>query len=114
MKGAIQLAESIVASNPDQYFMPQQFHNPANPLAHELTTGPEVAVRPLLIFNVCEYCADVQSGGRGNEGGGGGRAPDALNGWGGGSGNGASPKYSVRTGIGSQNSGSGRKFHGNC
>lgn len=42
MKGAIEKAGEIVASNPGLYFMPQQFDNPANPAIHEKTTGPEI------------------------------------------------------------------------
>ncbi len=42
MKGAIEKAGEIVASNPELYFMPQQFDNPANPAIHEKTTGPEI------------------------------------------------------------------------
>ncbi|UYZ85552.1 cysteine synthase A [Entomomonas sp. E2T0] len=42
MKGAIEKANEIVNSDPDKYFMPQQFDNPANPAIHEKTTGPEI------------------------------------------------------------------------
>ncbi|MBF8661665.1 cysteine synthase A [Pseudomonas putida] len=42
MKGAIEKANEIVASNAEQYFMPGQFENPANPAIHEKTTGPEI------------------------------------------------------------------------
>jgi cysteine synthase len=42
MKGAIAKAEEIAASNPDKYYMPNQFKNPANPAIHEKTTGPEI------------------------------------------------------------------------
>jgi cysteine synthase A len=41
MKGAIEEAERIAASDP-KYFMPQQFKNPANPDIHFKTTGPEI------------------------------------------------------------------------
>ncbi len=40
MRGAIQKAEEL-AARPD-YFMPQQFDNPANPDIHFRTTGPEI------------------------------------------------------------------------
>ena len=40
--GAIRAARRAVAEHPDRYFMPDQFTNPANPLAHYETTGPEI------------------------------------------------------------------------
>jgi cysteine synthase A len=42
MRGAIGRAEALAASDPDRYFLPQQFKNPANPAIHEKTTGPEI------------------------------------------------------------------------
>ena len=42
MNGAIAKAKEIVASNPAHFLMLQQFENPANPQAHEQTTGPEI------------------------------------------------------------------------
>jgi len=42
MKGAITRAEAMAAAEPERYFLPQQFKNPANPQIHELTTGPEI------------------------------------------------------------------------
>lgn len=40
--GAIRKAHQIVADEPDRYFMPNQFINPNNALAHYETTGPEI------------------------------------------------------------------------
>jgi cysteine synthase A len=42
MRGAVNRAEAIAASDPKRYFLPQQFKNPANPAIHERTTGPEI------------------------------------------------------------------------
>ena len=42
MKGAIAKATELAESDPAQFFMPQQFKNPANPAIHEKTTGPEI------------------------------------------------------------------------
>ena len=42
MAGSIARAEEIVASDPKRFVMLQQFKNPANPLIHFRTTGPEI------------------------------------------------------------------------
>jgi cysteine synthase len=41
MTGAVRAAEDLLRKHPD-YFMPQQFENPANPEIHRRTTGPEI------------------------------------------------------------------------
>ena len=41
MHGAIRKAEELLAEHPD-YFMPQQFNNPANPEVHRRTTAQEL------------------------------------------------------------------------
>jgi len=40
--GAIRKAHQMKDANPEKYFMPNQFANPANPQAHYETTGPEI------------------------------------------------------------------------
>ena len=40
--GAIRAAHAAVKDEPDRYYMPNQFANPANILAHYETTGPEI------------------------------------------------------------------------
>lgn len=42
MLGAVRTAEKLIEDDPDRYYMPQQFKNPANPAIHEKTTGPEI------------------------------------------------------------------------
>jgi cysteine synthase A len=42
MKGAIKKAKEILDSDPDKYFMPQQFDNQANVEIHRLTTAEEI------------------------------------------------------------------------
>jgi cysteine synthase A len=41
MSGAVFAAEELVSNHPD-YFMPQQFENPANPEIHRCTTAAEI------------------------------------------------------------------------
>jgi len=40
--GAIRLAHKILASDPERYYMPNQYSNPNNVLAHYETTAPEI------------------------------------------------------------------------
>ncbi len=40
--GAIREAHRILGAEPDKYFMPNQFENGANSMAHYETTGPEI------------------------------------------------------------------------
>ena len=42
MAGAIRRAEEMAASDPEHYFLPQQFNNPANPEIHRKTTAEEI------------------------------------------------------------------------
>ena len=60
MKGAIEKANELKEENPNA-FIPGQFNNPSNPLAHYKTTGPE-------IYNDLEGKVDVLVGGIGTGG----------------------------------------------
>ncbi len=60
MKGSIKEAETIVGQNPD-YFMPDQFSNPANPAMHRKTTAPEIW--DALDGNIDAFVAAVGTGG---------------------------------------------------
>ena len=42
MGGAIARAQALVDANPEQYFMPQQFENAANPEVHRQTAAEEI------------------------------------------------------------------------
>jgi len=42
MRGSVKLAEELAKGDPERYFLPDQFSNPANPAIHETTTGPEI------------------------------------------------------------------------
>jgi cysteine synthase A len=59
MHAAIRRAEELVAEHPDWY-MPQQFSNPANPEAHRRTTGPEILAQ---MSQVDAFVAGVGTGG---------------------------------------------------
>ena len=58
--GAIAMAQEMVAAEPDVYFMPYQYGNPANPRAHYETTGPEI-LRDLPEIDV--FVAGLGTGG---------------------------------------------------
>jgi cysteine synthase len=58
--GAIVEAQEIMRADPDAYFMPYQFGNPANPRAHYETTGPEI-LRDLPDIDV--FVAGLGTGG---------------------------------------------------
>ncbi len=60
MKGSIREAQSIIAQNPE-YFMPDQFSNPANPAIHRATTAVEIW--EALDGNIDAFVAAVGTGG---------------------------------------------------
>lgn len=59
MHGAIRRAEELLAENPD-WFMPQQFSNPANPEAHRRTTARELLEQ---LDRIDAFVAGVGTGG---------------------------------------------------
>lgn len=61
MKGAIDQAIKLSAAEPERYFMPDQFSNPANPAVHERTTGPEITQE--LGEDIAAFVASVGTGG---------------------------------------------------
>ncbi|MFQ5481783.1 MAG: cysteine synthase A [Nitrospinaceae bacterium] len=61
MQGTIERAEEMLAKNPDWY-MPQQFNNPANPDVHRQTTGPEI-IAAMEEEKVDAFVAGIGTGG---------------------------------------------------
>ncbi len=59
MGGAIRAAGELLAANPD-YFMPQQFENPANPQVHRETTAQEILAQ---MDRIDAFVAGVGTGG---------------------------------------------------
>jgi cysteine synthase A len=60
MSGAVEKARELVANTPGA-FMPSQFDNPNNSLAHELGTGPELVEQ--MGGNIAAFVAGVGTGG---------------------------------------------------
>ena len=61
MEGTIEKAEELLAKNPD-FFMPQQFNNPANPEVHRNTTAPEI-IEDMKGESVDAFVAGIGTGG---------------------------------------------------
>jgi len=59
--GAIRRAKELLADDPERYFQPDQYNNPSNPTAHELTTGPEIIAATR--GSVTHFVACVGTGG---------------------------------------------------
>jgi len=57
--GAIRVAQALVERQPDRYFMPHQYDNPDNVLAHFETTGPEIYAVPVDLRQVPAVTAAV-------------------------------------------------------
>ena len=56
----IERADEIIESDPDEYYKPDQYSNPANPLSHEETTGAEILEQAP---EVTDFVAGVGTGG---------------------------------------------------
>jgi len=56
----IERADEIVTSDPDAYYKPDQYSNPANPRSHEETTAPEIREEAP---EVTDFVAGVGTGG---------------------------------------------------
>lgn len=59
--GAILLMREIYKQNPDKYFVPDQYNNPENPKAHELTTAEEIM--ELLGDRITHFAAAIGTSG---------------------------------------------------
>lgn len=55
--GAIVLAKRLASEQPDKYYYPDQYANPSNPLAHFLSTGPEIA--EMLSDRITHFCCGI-------------------------------------------------------
>lgn len=55
--GAIVLAKKLAQEQPDKYYYPDQYANSSNPLAHYLTTGPEIAA--VLGKRITHFCCGI-------------------------------------------------------
>jgi cysteine synthase B len=58
--GAVRMAQQIVAAEPDRYYYPYQYGNPANPEAHYQTTAPEIIA---ALARVDVFVAGLGTGG---------------------------------------------------
>jgi len=59
--GAIRLAKKLYKENPDKYFMPDQYNNPANWMAHFKTTAVEIYEQTSQ--RVTHFVAGIGTGG---------------------------------------------------
>jgi cysteine synthase A len=61
MEGAVAKAQELCGAN-DNYFMPDQFSNPANPDVHRRTTGPEI-IEQLAGEKLSAFVSAIGTGG---------------------------------------------------